>query len=53
MRRDRLLFDASALLNIIRGSVDPLAVLEGGYLLDLTLYEVGNAVWKEAKLLDG
>ncbi len=45
------LFDASALLNIIRehGS-KTLDITEGGYLLTLTPYEIGNAIWKEAVL---
>ncbi len=49
----RLIFDASALLNIIRlmGS-DALSHLKGNYILSLTLYEVGNALWKEATLLN-
>lgn len=41
------LFDASALLNLILAkggeALEPIA--DGG-LLDLTLYEVGNSVWK-------
>ena len=45
-RRDELLSEASALLNIIRKSDDPLAVLREDYLLDLTLYEASNAAWK-------
>ena len=47
------LFDASALLNIIRehGS-EALDIIEGGYLLTLTPYEIGNAIWKEAVLLN-
>ena len=49
----RLVFDVSALLNIIRllGS-DALSYLKGNYILTLTLYEVGNALWKEATLLN-
>ena len=45
------LFDASALLNIIRehGS-KALDLTEGGYILTLTPYEIGNAIWKEAVL---
>ena len=47
------LFDASALLNIIRqhgsGALD---LVEGGYILTLTPYEIGNAIWKEAVLLN-
>ena len=48
----KLLFDASALLNLVRrlggGSLE---YLRGGYMLTLTPYEVANAVWKEAALL--
>ncbi len=48
----KLVFDASALLNIIRsGGPDALRYLKGNYILTLTLYEVGNALWKEAALL--
>ncbi|MEB3845449.1 MAG: type II toxin-antitoxin system VapC family toxin [Desulfurococcales archaeon] len=47
------LFDASALVNIIRqhgsGALD---LVEGGYILTLTPYEIGNAIWKEAVLLN-
>ena len=47
------LFDASALLNIIRqhgsGALD---LVEGGYILTLTPYEIGNVIWKEAVLLN-
>ena len=46
------LFDASALLNIIRAlGAEALKYIFNGYILDLTLYEVGNALWKEATLL--
>ncbi len=52
-----LLFDSSALLNLIRmigGS--SIRYLRGNYVLSnyvlsLTPYEIGNAVWKEATLL--
>lgn len=46
-------YDSSALLNIIRflGS-DALPHLKGNYILTLTLYEVGNALWREATLLN-
>ncbi|MCE4599624.1 MAG: type II toxin-antitoxin system VapC family toxin [Desulfurococcales archaeon] len=46
-------FDASALLNIIRvlGS-EAHPYLKDNYILTLTLYEVGNALWKEAALLN-
>jgi len=48
----RLVFDTSALLNMVRflGS-DAVDYLRGGYILTLTPYEVGNALWKEAALL--
>ncbi|HDD33860.1 MAG TPA: PIN domain-containing protein [Thermofilaceae archaeon] len=46
-----MLFDASALLNVVRerggAAVD---VLEGNYVITLTVYEIGNAIWKEAAL---
>ena len=49
----RRIFDASALVNIIRflGS-EALPYLKGNYILTLTPYEVGNALWKEATLLN-
>lgn len=45
-------FDASALLNIVR-LLGPKAYdyLKGGFILTLTPYEVGNALWKETTLL--
>jgi len=48
----KLVFDASALLNLIR-STGPGAFnyLKRNYILSLTLYEVGNALWREAALL--
>ena len=47
------LFDASAHLNIIRMHGSKALDLAGdGYLLTLTPYEIGNAVWKEAVLLN-
>ncbi|OYT30836.1 MAG: PIN domain nuclease [Thermofilum sp. ex4484_79] len=46
-----LLFDASALLNIIRRKRrKAFNILVGNYILDLTFYEIGNAIWKETKL---
>jgi len=46
-------YDSSALLNIIRFlGTDALPHLKGNYILTLTLYEVGNALWKEATLLN-
>lgn len=47
-----LLFDASALLNIIRSlGKGSIPLIKGNYVLTLTPYEVGNALWKEAMLL--
>lgn len=48
----KLLYDASALLNLIRRlGEDSLESLRGNYILTLTPYEVANALWKEAVLL--
>ena len=48
----RFIFDSSALLNIVRVlGADALGYLRGNYVLTLTFYEVGNALWKEATLL--
>lgn len=48
------LFDASSILQLIRNKPDSsLDELEGAYILDLTLYEVGNALWKIHKLIRG
>jgi predicted nucleic acid-binding protein len=50
--RDRPLFDASALMNIVRLlGAEALDHVKGGYELSLTPYEVGNAIWKEALLM--
>jgi predicted nucleic acid-binding protein len=48
----RYVLDSSALLNIVRtlGS-RALPRIKGSYTLTLTLYEIGNALWKEATLL--
>ncbi|MCS7104335.1 MAG: type II toxin-antitoxin system VapC family toxin [Thermofilaceae archaeon] len=47
----KFLYDASALLNLLRElKADARSVLKGHYILSLTKYEVGNAVWKEACL---
>jgi predicted nucleic acid-binding protein len=48
----RYVLDSSALLNIVRtlGS-RALPRIKGSYTLTLTLYEIGNALWKEASLL--
>jgi len=48
----KLLFDASALLNLIkRARGRAVDVAEGNYLLTLTLYEICNGIWKECTLL--
>jgi len=41
------LFDTNALLDIIRRGRD---VILGQYILDLTIYEIGNVIWKEVVL---
>jgi predicted nucleic acid-binding protein len=48
----RYVLDSSALPNIVRtlGS-RALPRIKGSYTLTLTLYEIGNALWKEATLL--
>ncbi|MGI0088394.1 MAG: type II toxin-antitoxin system VapC family toxin [Nitrosotalea sp.] len=44
--KDRL-FDASALLNVVRNrDSQSIEILNKQYTLDLTLYEVSNAIWK-------
>ena len=49
----RLVFDASASLNVIRiFGIDAINYLKGHYILNLTIYEVGNALWKEVMLLN-
>jgi len=46
-----ILFDASAFLNIIRKEREKAYnILVNSYVLTLTPYEIGNAIWKEAKL---
>jgi len=48
----KFVFDSSALLNIVRIlGADAVDYLRGNYILTLTLYEVGNALWKETTLL--
>lgn len=45
----KYLFDASALLNLIKGAGrKALPILRGNAVLTLTLFEVGNALWKDA-----
>ncbi len=47
------LFDASALVNlIVSKGTDSLEIVKGQYILDLTLYEAGNALWKLSALKD-
>lgn len=46
-----LLFDSSAILNTIRNmGGNAISILKSNYILTLTIYEIGNAIWKEAKL---
>jgi len=48
----KYLLDASALLNIVRRLGEKsLRILKENYILTLTIYEVGNALWRETKLL--
>lgn len=48
----KFVFDASALLNLIRlAGSDAFNYLNGNYISSLTLYGVGNALWREAALL--
>jgi len=48
----KLVFDASALLNLIRSAgSSAFNYIKGNYILFLTLYEIGNALWREATLL--
>ena len=48
----KYLFDTSALLNLVRRlGEESLKILEENYILTLTIYEVGNALWRETKLL--
>jgi len=48
----KYLFDASALLNLVRRlGEESLKILEENYILTLTIYEIGNALWRETRLL--
>jgi len=48
----KYLFDASALLNLVRRlGEDSLKILRGNYILTLTIYEIGSALWRETRLL--
>jgi len=47
------LFDASAIIILAKNHPDKApSVIEGEFLLDLTSYEIGNALWKISKLID-
>jgi len=47
------LFDASSIMLLAKKCPDKAsATLEGEHLLDLTMYEVGNAIWKVSKLVN-
>ena len=41
------LLDANALLDLVRRKK---TLIAGQYILDLTIYEIGNAIWKEVTL---
>ncbi len=44
--KDRL-FDASALLNVVRNRDSrSIGILDKQYILDLTVYEITNAIWR-------
>ncbi|MHA1834776.1 MAG: hypothetical protein ACTSV7_12405 [Candidatus Baldrarchaeia archaeon] len=46
------LFDTSSILNIIKSRKDAaIKVLKENYTLQLALYEIGNAIWKDITLL--
>jgi len=52
VRKMRLLFDASALLNTMRlYRHEAYKILKSNLILSLTRYEIGNALWKETLLL--
>lgn len=41
------LFDASSFINILVGrGGEAVSLLKGKYVLDLTIYEIGNALWR-------
>jgi predicted nucleic acid-binding protein len=47
-----MLFDASAILNVIRAlGSDSFRLPHDNYILSLTPYEIENAIWKETVLL--
>lgn len=44
--KDRL-FDASAILNVVRNKdSQSIGILNKQYVLDLTIYEISNAIWR-------
>ncbi|ARM74605.1 type II toxin-antitoxin system VapC family toxin [Acidianus manzaensis] len=51
--KDKYLFDTSALypliIELLRGKIN-LNFLSNAYILDLTIYEIGNVLWKESKI---
>jgi len=48
----KLVFASSALPNLIRSAGSrAFNYLKGNYILSLTLYEIGNALWRETTLL--
>ncbi len=52
MRKNRLLYDSSALLNIVKlYGPKALDIIRDSYKLTLALYEIGDALWKEALLI--
>ena len=47
------LFDASSIMLLVKRYPEKTSIiLEGEYLLDLTMYEVGNVIWKINKLIN-
>jgi predicted nucleic acid-binding protein len=53
VKKDYIAYDSSALLNLIRSAGgDAVEYSRGNYILTLTPYEVGNALWKETTLLN-
>ena len=46
------LFDTSSIINIIKHlGKNAINFLRNNYVLDLTIYEIGNVIWKETVLL--
>ncbi len=47
------LFDASSIMHLTKRHPDKAStLLEGEHILDLTKYEIGNAIWKITKLIE-